>query len=448
MEPIIAEFIKRAKKIEPAYKTIRARSFFANRGSGLSPVATRVDLMPLETDEHESVLWESNLLKIVQSYREFVSISELIESLTSSGFNVDSKYIGFYDSEEPNWYHNVLLRGEVNNGNTVDSTTLQLSAYINIDSAPRSHESHFIDEMKLNPFIPFSSLHNLTRKMIGIECESVIQKRVEIYAPSYLQLKSLRYRGSEMLAEIRCIEDLVPSLRLKAVFSLPNGDFLRHEPRFRKPNYQQQPDGFVEITKSFKVPETAKGAFGVDATISVDADSGFDSIYSPNLGIINPLWSTLKSLEKTEFSIYLETDDFENRLMNTKKAERFENIVAILLESCGLDVAYLAAFSLTCKDLIITNHDSDIALLGECTIGKPRDKFGPMKTAVKALSKTAEWYNFIGVVFTSQRISKADREDASADNVIVKDISDLRQLVEMADNEPNPNRVYEWFGLN
>ena len=51
MEPIIAEFIKRAKKIEPAYRTIRAGSFFADRGSGLTPLATRIDLIHLEKDE-------------------------------------------------------------------------------------------------------------------------------------------------------------------------------------------------------------------------------------------------------------------------------------------------------------------------------------------------------------------------------------------------------------
>lgn len=448
VEPVVAEFIRRARMLEPAYKTVRATSFLADRGGGLAPVVTRIVLLPYEKEEKEVILWESSLLKIVQCYKSFQSIDALLDSVTSGHFQIHSTYIGFYENEEPNWSYTVASRGEMQQDSSIDSTTLVLSAFIRIDNAPRSDERHFVDEMKLNPRIPFSCFRDLTGKMLGTEYESIMQKRVDILAPSYLQLNALMYQRSKMVTEIRCRDELVSSLRLKAVFTRPDGDFVSHEPRFRNPSVRRMSDGFAEITKSFKVPLDAKDAVGVDVTLSVDAHSGFDTIYSPNLSIVNPLWSILEILDKSKFSKYLELDGFEGRLVNLKGSKKFENIVAVLLASCGVTVAFLGDFPLACKDLIVTDPNDRTVFLCECTTGAPRDKFGPMKNAVENLRTRANWRDFIGVVFTSQSISKADRIDASSDSVIVKDVSDLKWLAEMAREQPNPKRIFEWLGVS
>ncbi len=71
-----------------------------------------------------------------------------------------------------------------------------------------------------------------------------------------------------------------------------------------------------------------------------------------------------------------------------------------------------------------------------------------MKTALSSLSNRAKGLRFVGVVFTSKSTSDPERQGALKDHVITRDASDIKSLVQMAAEAPNPRKVYAWLGLD
>ena len=51
-------------------------------------------------------------------------------------------------------------------------------------------------------------------------------------------------------------------------------------------------------------------------------------------------------------------------------------------------------------------------------------------------------------MFTSKSTSDPERQGALEDYVIIKDASDIKSLVQMAAETPNPRKVYAWLGLD
>lgn len=443
----IGEFTRSVRIFESIYSTARVRTLFADRGEGLDAVATVIHLLPDKYEESETVLWSSKLLKIVERFMEYPSADTVLHSIQSDGLELDSTYVGFNEDENPYWDYTVISRDDQFAQIRADSTTLLLSGHITIDDSPHGYETPFTNEMKLNPQLPVKSLQELTHKVLQHEIHDLQYKRVDIIAPSCVLLTDLSYRGDKVVAQIRCMKQITGNIRLKSLFYHQNGNITVFQPRFRGFSLNRLTGNLVEISKDFIVPVEAREAVGVSLTISLQSRLGLDAQYAPNLSVINPVWHVLNLLDESKVGKYFVLQDYEKRLALIKDADLFESIVASLLASCGFIVTFIGGFKMSCRDILATEKRRKITLVCECTTGSPRDKLGPMKSAISELSGKTDITMFVGVVFTSQTISDAERKDATADNVIVKDSSDLRELTEKARGLPNPEGVYQWLGI-
>lgn len=444
-----AEFVRMVKFIEPIYKSLRIKTLFADRGKGLSPVVSRILLLTSEQDAVESSIWECELLKVVEHTIPFESIDTLINSILNEGLEVDSKYIGFYENEEPNWYYSINLRGEGRLDFVSDSTTLWLTAYTNIKDSPHGHERPFIRAMKSNPTLPVSSISELTSRFLGDKYEDIGVKRVEIIAPTYLHIVSSNYRVDGISTTIRCNPLILSRLRFSTIYDLQDGQTRIIDRRIGTPSSRELPDGFIEVVKVLQAQDIAGESLGANVTVSIGGKSGIalDTCYCRNLPVMNQVWTILTQLHETKVGNYLTLDGFEEKLIELNNDKIFEALIASLLTSNGFNVAWTGGFGLSCEDMLVFIPNSNLILVCECTTGSPRHKIGLMKTAISTLSNHIDMYRFVGVVFTSKLTSDPERQGAVQDKVILLDATDIKILLQFASMIPDTERVLSWLNL-
>jgi len=448
LNPEIMEFEKRVKDMESAYKSARVRTLLVDTSNGFVSCITRIDLLPTEAEESTNQVWPSKSLKIVEVTMEYSDIKSLVRYITSGGLCLDDLTVGFEDSDSPQWQCNVYFRNDRIGSIFPENTTLRLRGVADREKLIQKAMDSISNEIRLHKILPFPSIQDLIQKFFGLSRDNINVNLVDIYAPSYVQITDLKYLGSDVVVRFKCMKETADDMRIKAVFSSSNGGFLPHAPRLRKSPVVELPDGSVEVEKSFPVPDEATESIGVDVTLSLKGRSGLDTAYTHNLPIVNPIWYTLGLLDKTKVSKHFKFDSFEDEMIRLSDGDVFEAIMASLLTSCGFKVAWTGGFGLSCEDFLAFDDTSNVVLVSECTIGSPRHKIGLMKTALSSLSSRAKGLRFVGVVFTSKSTSDPERQGALKDYVIIRDASDIKSLVQMAAEAPNPRKVYAWLGLD
>ena len=448
LNPEIKEFEKRVKDMESAYKSARIRTLLVDQSIGFVSSITRIDLLPTEVEEGTNQVWPSTSLKIVEVTMKYSNIKSLVESIAFGGLCLNDMTVGFEDSDSPQWLYNVYFRNDRIGSIFPDNTTLRLRGVANREKLTQKAMDRISNEIRLHKILPFPSIQDLIQKFFGLSGNNINVNLVDVYAPSYVQITDLKYLGSDVVVRFKCMKETADDMRIKAVFSFSNGGFLPHAPRLRKSPIVELPDGSVEVEKSFPVPDETTESTGVDVTLSLKGKSGLDTAYAHNLPIVNPIWYTLGLLDKTKVGKHLKFDSFEDEMIKLSNDKAFEAIMASLLPSCGFKVAWTGGFGLSCEDFLAFDDTSNMVLVSECTIGSPRHKIGLMKTALSSLSSRAKGLRFVGVVFTSKSTSDPERQGALEDYVIIKDASDIKSLVQMAAETPNPRKVYAWLGLD
>jgi len=448
LNPIVREFTKCVQDIEASYRSVRIRALLARSGGRYVPCVTEIELLPTDPVVAERKLWKSSSLRVIEQTIAYEGIDSLIHQVYSSSLTIQGTPIGFESNDAPYWYYNVISRDERRGDFSPESKTLHLRGSTDREKLDTADMNRIQREIELHTRLPFQSLLALTRKFFRFYHNGALNSNViDIIAPSCVRLIDLTHVGQEVIVRFTCRREVLDRVEIKATFLLPNRELCLFSPRLRNPNPTDLPDGSVEVLKRFSVPEEARNAVGVDVTLAL-GKLGIDSMYAHNVPLVNPLWSVLGHLSKSRFGKYFELDSFETTIRSKTKADVFEDIVSILLTCCGFQVAHLASFKLSSRDFIAWDARRNRVLVCECTTGGPRDKIGPMKGTVADLRARMRWLTFVGVVFTSQSISKVDRESASADDVIVMDVSDLKHLATIAQEQPSREKVYEWLGIN
>ena len=220
-----------------------------------------------------------------------------------------------------------------------------------------------------------------------------------IVAPSNIRLTHLYYHQNEVLAKVTCAPDVEEKLQFSAVFHHQDGSVTSFKPRRIGYTRSSIDRNFIEIEKSFKVPQEAKAATSVDFTISLEGRLGIDGGSIRNLPISNPTWAVLNSIDAQKVSKYLSIDGFEDRLSLVRDSDLFESIVVSITSSCGLIPIWTGGYKVSGTDMIIITNNEKLILL-ECTTGSPRDKIGLMKTALRVMRERISWLEVIGVVIT------------------------------------------------
>ncbi len=444
----VAEFGKRVKDIEAAYKSARIRTLLADRGNGLVPCITRIHLLANEPNKNVIDVWSSRTISVIECVVEYNGIDSLIQSITTKGMELNYVRLGFDQLESPNWHYNVHFRDERIEGSLAESTTLKLRGAIQREKLPDEFYNRLQDEIRLHKTLPFPSHRELTEKFFGFAEGNIDLNLIDIVAPSHVRIVSLDYLGSDIVVRFTCMKETVDNMRIKAMFSLSDGGFWPYSPRLRKSPVLTLPDGSVEVTKTFSVPSAAANSSGVDVTLSLKGESGLDTMFAFNLEIVNLPWFTFRLLDPSKVNTHFELKDFELRLALLKNAGVFEAMIASLLTACGLRVAWTGGFSLSCEDMFAFDNMNRIVLVCECTVGSPRHKIGLMKSALTSLSRHSHHIRFVGVVFTAQATSDPERQGAAKDHVIIRDASDIKTLVQLASEAPDERLVYSWLGID
>ena len=455
IEQVVADFLRRVRLVQSIYQSVRIRSLFADRGNGrLSPVVTRMHLIPHHTPIAPRNLWQSNSMKVVESIHEFSSIDSLLESLIQNQLNLNSIAIGFHATEEPSW----SLSTEFHGGSQqyeIDCNNLILKGSISLDRTRTMYgdEPHFLNELSLNPRGTFNSINELSAELIGKGIDDLGRKQIEIIAPSYLRITNLQFHGQKVSIKVHCRSETVSSLIMWASFFLPNGDIHQHQPRFRDPNITNLGNGFVEIQKDFDVPTTASYATSVRITVSIGGSAGYamDSSQSIKWPVDNVIRTALQFLNQSKVENHFRMQDFEARyaaMGSGSDGDILESVVTCSLASCGLNVAFTGLFGLSCVDTLAFIPNKNDVLVVECTVGSPLRKIGLMKTVLRDLRSKCDWLDFHGIVITSNYTSDRERISASSDGVILLDVTDLKTLVQMAQETPNPMKLVDWLGIS
>ena len=443
----IAEFIHNAGYFNQAYNSVRIRTLFANRGFGLEPTTTVIELMDKKYDSYEKIIWKGKMLRVMERIEPFLSIESIIDSVTKGNLMLNNQYVGFSDTEEPYWDYSVISRGDTYNSYFAKSTTIQVNGHLDIKDSPKGYESQFQQEMKLSPQLQVSSLRELTEKLLGVSITDISHKRVEIFAPSYTWLSNLEFYGKQVSFKVVCCENCESHIQFFALFHHDDGSTSIFKPRMRGYIKSSIGNGLIAISKSFAIPNESKSAIALDLTISMDGKIGIDSDYVLNLPVANPTWSIMQSLDTNKIAKYMRILDFENRLSSIKDSDLFESIVLTLMASCGYTPIWTGGFKMSGKDMIVLDDKRHLVLI-ECTTGSPRDKIGLMKTAVKELKEKLNWLEVHSIVVTSQSVSDAERKDASIDNVLIRDVGDLKTLLLGASQGITEREIRNWLGLD
>ena len=439
--------MRNAEFFSPAFRSIRIRTLFANRGSGLEPAITVINLLNKEYDPSERILLNGKLLKVLERIDAFSSIQDLIDSITKGQLILNDQYVGFTEEEDPYWDYSVIPRRDIYNGHFAKTNTIQLSGHFNVKDSPKGYESQFQQEMKLSPQLQATSLKQLTEKLLGASFGDISYKRVEIFAPSFVMLSNLEYYGKEVNFKVFCSEESEKQIQFFALFHHDDGSISTFKPRMKGYTKNTADDSMIEIIKSFETPIKSRTAISVELTISMDGKIGVDSGSVMNLPVANPTWSIIRSLDVTKISKYLKLSDFESRLSLIKDADLFESIVISLIASCGYIPLWTGGFKMSGKDLLVLDNKRTLVLI-ECTTGSPRDKIGLMKTAIEELKDKLSWLELRSIVVTSQSVSDAERKDAATDNVQIRDAGDLKVLLFDASPGVSDKEIRHWLALD
>ncbi|MFW9889905.1 MAG: hypothetical protein ACFFER_17115, partial [Candidatus Thorarchaeota archaeon] len=349
----LREFIKNAELFSPSYKSIRIRTLLADRGSGLEPSITVIHLLHSVKDESETILWNGKLLNVIEKIVKFDSISKLMSSLASGSVNIRGKRIGFLEDDEPYWDFAVILRGTTYNNYFADTTSLLLDGHVDVRESTQGYESQYRLEMQLNPQLQVSSLEELTEQLLGFPYRSINQNRLIIVAPSNTRLTHLYFHRNEVQAKISCTPDAEERLQFSAVFHHQDGSVTSFKPRRIGYTKSSIDNYFLEIEKSFEVPQEARDAISIDFTISLEGRLGIDSASARNLPISNPIWGVLNNLDVQKVSKYLSIENFENRLSLVRDSDLFESIVVSTVSSCGPIPIWTGGYKVSGTDMIL-----------------------------------------------------------------------------------------------
>jgi hypothetical protein len=455
IEPVVADFLRRVRSIQSMYHSLRIISLFADRGNNqLSPVVTRMYLLHDRNSYAQRVLWQSKSLKIMESIQPFSTIDQLLENLTQNQINLNSIAIGFYATEEPSW----SLGTEFHRGShqyEIDCNNLTLRGSLLFDEKRtlHGHEPHFLNELRLNPRATFNSISELSAEYLGESIDDIGSKQIEIIASSYLRITNLRFHGRKVDIAVRCRSETVPLLVMWASFFLPDGNVSQIQPRFRNPDVTDLGNGFVEIQKQFTTPDAVPDATSVRITVSARGNAGYamDSSQSIKWPVENVIRTTLQFLNQSKVEKHFEMQDFETRYAGMgggADSDILESVVACSIASCGLNIAFTGLFGLSCIDTLAFFPNRNDVLVLECTVGSPSRKIGLMKTALRDLRNKCDWLNFHGLVITSNYSSDQEKRNASNDGVILLDVTDLKTMVQMASDIPNPKKIMDWLGIS
>jgi hypothetical protein len=445
--------MKLIKTIDSCYKTIRIRTLFADRGGGtLSSVATRVDLLSENIDEGIKNYWTSRHLRFSEKFMRYDSIESLMTSLTSGGLEIDSLYVGFHETEEPSWEYSVS-KSEGVSKMLHSASSFVLSGTRFIENSPSGTESQFENELKLYPRITFSSISEMSQHLIGIDCESLKEKKVNITAPAYLRIDSAWFHNDKISLKLTCNQDIVQDLRAWIMFTFQNGDLIQFQPRFRNPDTRVLPNSFIEVSKAINVPTEARLASSARITISVKGPPNISLDYADciNWPVANVVRALLNLLDRNKVSKYFKIDNFENTYSSMGGGQDdyiLESVVASSFTSCGFEVLWTGVFTLSCEDILVFLPDSKKVLVVECTTGTALRKIGQMKTALRNLRNQSNWMDFIGVIVTSNSSNAAERDSALRDNIFILDVTNLKDLIQMTTEPPNPDRILALLGLS
>ncbi|MFQ5885523.1 MAG: hypothetical protein ACE5IO_10545, partial [Thermoplasmata archaeon] len=418
------------------------------------PVATRVQLLATPREERVRVVWSSDLLQVSERTSSYIPIEELVSRITAGTIGVNSTPLGFHETEEANWSHRVVQNSSESefgisaHGLALEGKT-RFARSIDADSPP------YKNAMMLNPEMPFSSIRELSGSLLGRQYEGLNEKYVEVWAPFNTRISSLTFYGSFVKVKAVSVDEIVPYIKFRAAFHLVSGEIHKHQPRFNRRSIQRTVlgNGLVQFEKAFGVPLDARHATGVSFTVSIGGASGIalDSKYCSNQPVANVIRSVLDTLDPTKTAKYFTTADFERTYASLgagKDKTELEAVMCALLASCGLSVIWLGIFDLSCKDMLAFAPDASRILLVEVTTGAPTQKIGKMKTVLANLKSTAPWLEFVGLVATSNYVTDEDRNSARSSSVTLIDVTDLKALLQLSKEPPDPMKAMSLLGIS
>ncbi|MBD3159790.1 MAG: hypothetical protein GF309_13490 [Candidatus Lokiarchaeota archaeon] len=447
MDSEVEEFVSRVGYLEPSYHTARVRSLLLKLDGKEVPCVTKIDLLTDDLVTEGEEIWPSKSMRIVEGRIAFEGIHELLDDIHSHSVDIGGVKIGYQPEEEPTWRYGVYYRGEKIGDEKYDTTMLKLRGTVDRRDFAQEEINELQNEIRLNPFRPFSSIRKLLTKFFGLSGDQISYNLIDIITPSNVKISSLTHVDREVRVRFECPREMVEDMQVKAILMRRDGGYHLYRPRLRNPSIKRLSHGFAEVTKIFQIPKRIGQTRSADLTLSLKGEVGLDTHYTHNLPLANRIWSVLNSFSESEFGKYFDLDLALDELKSAN-GKIFESIVSVLLTSCGLQVADLAGFPLSGMDLLAFHPRLQTSIICECTAAHPRKKLGRMKTVISDIEKKAPWLEFRAVVFTSQLVSEADRTDAESDRVTIRDASDIVSLMKTLKAPPDPDRVYDWLGID
>lgn len=454
-EPEVSAFIGLVRRIEKQYKSLVIRTLLADRGTGsLVPVATRVKLLATPREERVRVVWSSDLLQVSERISSYIPIGDLVSCIAAGTNDASSTPLGFHVTEEASWSHRVIQNSSESEFG-ISAHGLALEGQIKFGRHVDADKPPYKNAMILNPEMPFSSIRDLSGSLLGKQYEGLNEKHVEVWAPFNTRISSLTFYGSRVKVKALSVNDIIPGLKFRAAFHLVSGEILKYQPRLNLLGIERTVlgNGLIQFEKSFDVPLDARNATGASFTISIGGASGIalDSKYCPNQPVVNVIRSVLDTLDPTKTAKYFSPKDFERTyasLGGGKSKTELEAVICALLASCGLSVVWLGIFDLSCRDMLAFAPGASTILLVEVTTGSPTQKIGKMKTVLANLKSTAPWLDFVGLVATSNYVSEEDRNNATSSCVTLIDVTDLKALLQLSKEPPDPMKTMSLLGIN
>lgn len=451
---MIDDFISRVRSIERQFKSIRITTLLADRGTGsLLPVITRIHLLSnLPSDVHD-VQWKSDTIQVSSRTMTYSTIENLVGAMTSGNLELESIHVGFAETEEASWSYEVVRQSTENDFGS-PSNALVLEGKLSLSREVDANHPRFRNATMLNPEMTFTSIQELTQILLGRGYNNLNEKRVEVIAPFNTRIEHLHCHGDKVVVGIRCTSDFIGQLKLKAGFHLASGGVTKHALRlhWNRIEVTQLDSGMVEFSKSFSIPHAIENVVGVKVTVSSEGTTGIalDSSYDSNWPVMNKIRSSFDLLDQRKVGRFFASTGFENvyaSLGGGNDEQKLESVICSLLASCGLDVIWLGCFDLSCEDILAFVPGSRKVLVVEVTTGAPERKIGLMKTVLRSLRLSASWLDFKGIVITSNYVSQSDRNNASASGVVLLDVTDLKALLQLAGEAPNPLNAMHLLGV-
>jgi hypothetical protein len=390
---------------------------------------------PIDLPLSENLPTSPSLLVIHQRWKAS-RIDDLLASISTGELSVgkDIVDVKFFDSQS--WRPVTAVdyrfwdRGRARSEFGVDFASFVVRVW----------QSYMIDAERLRSLdhvlraenYPWDGLGDLREHFLGFSYDKAVRPDatvMEVIAPLGVRLNNDFVLDGDRLS---VSADLMPgvaheAVSLPVIAALSNGSIVRLRGRLEKAG---------QLGLKMALPGEVTKAKVIAVYRGVDVDR-FELVEQANsrLAVLGALG--------------VGSDDLRSRIEDSSGRE-FERWIAILFQLLGLSPAHYGGTKVEAPDIVAFSESGGWLLVVECTEREPDlgGKLTKLSTRTKVVRQALAGLNVHPVLITAMPriiLNKTDLEKASKERISVLAIEEIRELLEMAKESPQPNKARDYI---